>query len=165
MNYRLQECGWRKQFRVMMFWQSFEFHEVTRNERRELCVTRDAQLASLNPTLVLCMWMLPGHAYHLREALRGSEKDKESARCIVLSERVVGWVMEFIDTCRNGCLLCSIDDFQAYKKWEGEADENWKAVVQIVVSPPPPDLIEAIDKIIGFLEIVAGCLFDLARAL
>lgn len=57
----------QNKFRVRMPWQSFEFHKVTLNERKELYVVRGANFASLEPPLVVSMWTPPVYAGTMAE--------------------------------------------------------------------------------------------------
>lgn len=72
----------------------------------------------------MCMWTPPLYAYHSRKALKGTNQDMQIVRMIGLSEHVVGCVIEFIHTSRNGCLVSRIDDLWAYNIGQGEADDH-----------------------------------------
>lgn len=71
-------------------------------------------------------------------------------------------MLAVIDTCRDGCLFSRIDDYRAYIILEKGLEQHWKAIGRLIAMPQP--LLDGIDTF-GFLEVLAGCSFDLARAL
>lgn len=102
---RLREYRNRWQHRIMYSWKSFEYHEVGYTARTELCILSDTEFSDMEPPIVLSIWTRTVYWYRSRDEKQGSDRDKRIVRLIGLSEHVVGCVMEFLDTCRNGCMF------------------------------------------------------------
>lgn len=95
----------------------------------------DEQFASMERPLVLYMWTPPSYVVHLHDVLSGYDMDKQIVRLVGLSEHVIGSLISFIYTYRNGCLFSLIDDFWAYNIAEGGPWKHWKALGRLVLLP------------------------------